>query len=183
MCGDGEWVTISSCTGNYSCQANGDDIQCVSNGGASFDVMTTMNGWFMTNQTSYSKSQNEGTSPKITVTSAFYVDTHIIDGVTAVFNGKSGYNTQIVIDNLPAESGIGFVSFKYLPWSNTESATIEVSDGTTTKTLSVNSTEQYVQTATFTFNNPNAAQVTIKSVSTTGHSRVLIDDIRYTSAN
>ncbi len=184
MCGDGEWVTISSCTGNFSCQISGGDILCIANGAASFDITTDMTNLVMSNQTGYSNTRDLGTSPKITLTGAFYVSDHTIDGVTLVLNAKDSYHTQIVIDNLPDGAGIGFVSFKYMTWGGSaDYPTLQISDGTTTKTLKVDQTEKYVQTATFTFNNPNATSVTIKPVASSAAARVLIDDIRYTSAN
>ena len=179
ICDYGEWETVETCASAENCDAANET--CTSSG-ASFDILTTMNGWFIQNETSYSTSRPEGISPKITVTAAFYVSDKVIDDVTAVFNAKSPNNTQIVIDNIPSGAGIGYVSFKYKPWSNSEFPVIQVSDGTTTKTLNVNGTDQFVQTATFTFNNPAATSVTIKPVSTSSNARVLIDDIRYTSA-
>ena len=180
MCIDGTWGEMEVCASNKVCDAN--IGECVA-AGASYDNFVTMNNWYASNKTSYSENHSETMSDgsKITVTGAFYIADHIIDGVTAVFNAKNTYSTSAVISNL--SSGVGLVSFKYQSWgASGDNLTLNVTDGTTTKTVTVSSANQYAQTASFTLNNASAKTITISPVSKSSAARVLIDDIRWTSA-
>ncbi|MBQ9817065.1 MAG: hypothetical protein IJM59_06330 [Proteobacteria bacterium] len=181
MCVDGLWGEVDVCTGAKPiCDANAGE--CIAPSIISYDNTVTMSGWYTSNMVSYSTKKESGVfsdGSKASITAAFYVKDHTIDGVTAVLNAaKSG--TKVEITGLT--SGVGTVSFKYKTWGANDSATIQVTDGTTTQSLVVNNSDTATKTKSFEFNHSSAKTVTISPVQKTGNGRVLIDDIRWTSA-
>ena len=175
MCIDGVWETMQECSGATPiCDAQKES--CIGQN----TNLVTMNDWYQANKTGYS---NTKASPAfadgslVTVTGAFYISDYIIDGVTAILNAKNTYNTSIVISNL---KGVGSISFDYKTWGS-DSATLNITDGTTNTTLSVKSSDTTVKTFNYAFNNNNAKTVTITPESKGSAGRVLIDNISWTS--
>ena len=178
MCDEnGEWIVMESCSSSMTCNAA--DGKC-EEALASYDNLATMNSYTTKDITGYTTPKGETFSDgsTITVTGAFYTKDHVIDGVTAILRGGS-YNTSVKITGLTA--GIGTLSFKYAAWSTSEAnVTLSITDGTTTKTHTVTKSNTSADTWSFTFNNKTATEVTIAPSAGTG--RVLIDDVRFTSA-
>ncbi|MBQ8035397.1 MAG: hypothetical protein IJ268_00225, partial [Proteobacteria bacterium] len=177
MCIDGVWENIQICSGATPiCDAEKES--CLGQN----SNLVTMNDWFQANKIGYS---NTKASPAfadgslVTVTGAFYISNYIIDGVTAVLNAKNTYSTSIVISNL---SGINSISFDYKTWGS-DSATLNITDGTNQTTLTVKSSDTTVKTFNYAFNNDKAKTVTITPESKGSAGRVLIDNISWTSPN
>ena len=144
-----------------------------------------MNGWVEADVTAYNTTRDQTFSGmKITVKGAFYITKHTIDGVTAILSNKTDDGSNVTISSLT--SGVGFVSFKAKPWisdtGNGDTVTLDISDGTTTQSVTISGSAQYAETKSFTFNNASAKTITIKPKTQSTRKRVLIDDIRWTSA-
>ena len=145
--------------------------------------VVTMTGWVNNNQTGYTNSHNsevfeDGSSA--TLTGAFYLSDHVIDGITLIMKGDK--NTSIVINNLG--KGIGTLAFDYQTWNSKEAnITLDISDGTTTVQHTITKANLDTAKYSYDFNNSKATTVTIKPADNSSAGRVLIDNISWTSAN
>ena len=175
MCVDGVYGEVETCTGATVCDAAAED--CVSVG-VSYDVTETMNDWTAHSSYSGENSTSHGDAGTISAVARVNTSSPLIDSKTAVLNGGSTYNTSITISGL--KNGIGTLSFQYASWGkSSDSATLTITDGTKTETLSVKATDTAAVTKTITFNNKSASTVTIKPAS---GGRILIDNVRWTNA-
>ena len=146
--------------------------------------VVTMNDWYDSNKTAYTTSKDSdkfADNSYATITGAFYVSDHIIDGVTVIMKGDKA--TSIVIKDL--SKGIGTLSFDFMTWSSNEgNITLDITDGTTTVQHTVTKADIEKATYSHDFNNAEATTVTIKpAAENAGSGRVLIDNISWTSAN
>lgn len=182
MCVDGVWSVVEECSGSTPvCSVEQED--CIS-AGLSYDNTVTMTGW-KKGTGAYSTSTDsevfpDGSSATVVarITTGTDTDVKPIDGVSAVMS--SSKKSNVTIKNL--KSGVGLVSFKYKTYKPTDGAVVTVSDGTNSKTLTITGSDTTVQTASFTFSNSAATQITITSTATSSYGRYIIDDIRWTSA-
>ena len=178
LCDSGAWTTYETCTGSTPvCDATAE--ACVAGSStSSYDVTEDMSSFTANTTYATTNTANHGTAGTITVKGAIYTSEHVIDGTTAIM--RPSQSTSVQVTGL--SSGLGLVSFKYASWNATEAAvTMTISDGTTTDTLSVPAGSTSPQTYTHTFANPSATTLTI-STSGTSKGRLLIDDVRWTSA-
>ena len=96
-----------------------------------------------------------------------------------VLNGAKRFNNYVTISGL---QGVGTVSMKWAPWKygNGDIASLLVSDGTTTRRISIPPDIDVVHTVYVMFNNPLAQSILISPVtSTQRNSRIRIDDIKF----
>lgn len=178
MCSDGLWQSLEKCSGATPvCNASTADCEAAP---ISYDNTLTFDDQNWTANTTYATTNTASYSDgsKVTVVAAIYKTDHVIDGTTVVMNAKS--ESSITISNLPA--GIGMLSFDYASWGKSDSATLIISDGTTSKTQNVAASASKA-TYSYGFYNADAKQVTITMTKKSSNGRILIDNLHWTSAN
>ncbi len=177
ICDDGVFILYDECATGTVCNAETGDCDVPST--TSYDVTETFETAKANTSYASNYSKDYGNAGKLTLkNAAFYDTTSVIDGMTAIFNGKN--TTTLTITGFTG--GIGTLSFDYKFWSASEgNVTVTITDGVKSETISKQSdTEKRSKSVTFN-NRDNNAVVTITATSSS-KSRILVDNVRWTSA-
>lgn len=180
ICMDGTWTVYETCQGSTPICSVADEA-CIAKTAVSYDnTVTFSDKWTATSAYSSKQSQSFSDGSTVaTVNVAVYTSgDHTIDGTTVVLDEKS--SSEINITGL--STGVGTLEFQYKTWGSNDSSELTITDGKTTQTVTVAKTDTSTKKYTYNFNNASATMVKISIKQSKNRQRVLVDNVRFTSA-